>query len=397
MTGRARFVADVLVVGGGPAGATAASLLSREGFEVLLLEKRPRGGQKVCGEFLSSEGVGVLERLGVLDALKGRGAVPIRLARIHPPSGEPCRLLLPRGHQASGLGLSRALLDETLISCSAASGARVLRGARLTGLAREKDGWRARIRRGDRTERVRARLLLGADGRNSRVAALTELGGPPCGLGLGMQVHFRRAAEPEECVDLFLLRDGYAGLAPVESGRWCLGALLPVPPKSSDPFARLAASLSPRARPETFHDSSPDVLDRCTAFPIGVGWRSGEKPGVLLCGDAAGSVDPFSGQGIALALLGGEAAAECLRGIMRGREIASRRAYAAFLKTEVGARLSVTKPLRALLRRPRINQGLIAVMRRYPFLGERLLGLTRNAEGPYLGALPRLAARLLMR
>jgi flavin-dependent dehydrogenase len=108
-------------------------------------------------------------------------------------------------------------------------------------------------------------------------------------------------------------------------------------------------------------------------------------------------VDPFSGQGIALALLGGEAAAECLRGILQGKERSSRRAYLAFLRREIGTRLSIMAPLRLLLDRPRFHEGFVGALRRYPLLGERLVGLTRNSGGPWLGALPRFAARLLMR
>jgi len=393
---RGSEVADVLVVGGGPAGATAATLLAREGIDVLLVEKRPPGAGKVCGEFLSAEGVAVLERLGVLDALSRRGAIRVTDARIHSSCGEPFRLRLPDRAEGGGLGVSRSLLDETLLSCSAASGARLLRETRLTGLTRERHGWSARVRRGCRTEVLRARQLLGADGRNSRVATLAGLASIPAGSGLGIQIHLRRGAEPEPCVDLFLLRDGYAGLVGVESERWCLGALLPWIPGKSDPFRRLTASISCLASSQALRVAA-DPLDRCAAFPVGMGWRGDGGSGWLLCGDAAGSVDPFSGQGIALALLGGEAAAECLRGILQGKERSARRAYLAFLRREIGARLSITSPLRFLLDRPRLHDGFVGALRRYPRLGERLVGLTRNSGGPFLGALPRFAARLLIR
>jgi flavin-dependent dehydrogenase len=393
---RAAQWADVLVVGGGPAGATAATLLAREGIGVLLVEKRPRGAGKVCGEFLSSEGVAVLERLGVLDALTRRGAMRVTDARIHPSSGEPFRVRLPGLAQGGGLGVSRSLLDETLLSGSAAAGVRVLRETRLTGLTRERNGWSAQVRRGSRTEIVRARQLLGADGRNSRVATLAGLGGVPTGWGLGIQIHLRRRDEPEPCVDLFLLKEGYAGLVGVEAERWCLGALLPPVPGDSDPFSRLTAAIFSRTGSPALR-ASPDPLDRCAAFPVATGWRGCGGPGWLLCGDAAGSVDPFSGQGIALALLGGEAAAECLRGILQGKERSSRRAYLAFLRREIGTRLSIMAPLRLLLDRPRLHEGFVGALRRYPLLGERLVGLTRNSGGPWLGALPRFAARLLMR
>lgn len=393
---RASEVADVLVVGGGPAGATAATLLARQGIDVLLVEKRPSGAGKVCGEFLSSEGVAVLERLGVLDALTRQGAIRVTDARIHPSRGEPFRVRLPSRAEGGGLGVSRRLLDQTLLSLSASSGARLMRATRLTGLTRERHGWSARVRRGRRTEVVRARQLLGADGRNSRVAMLAGLGSFPAGSGLGIQIHLRRSTEPEPCVDLFLLRGGYAGLVGVESERWCLGALLPSVPGESDPFRRLTASIASVASSQALR-AAADPLDRCAAFPVGMGWRGGGGPGWLLCGDAAGSVDPFSGQGIALALLGGEAAAECLRRILQGQEPSARRAYLAFLRKEIGTRLSITASLRFVLDRPRLHDGFVGALRRYPLFGERVVGLTRNSGGPWLGALPRFAARLLMR
>ena len=394
MSGREEI--EILVVGGGPAGATAALLLARSGIEVCLVERRREYQGKVCGEFVSAEGVAVLRRLGILERLLSRGALPITHTRIHSASGDAFDSTLPRSAGEGGIGISRRLLDEALLADAAAAGARIFRGARLSGLSRVASRWVARVHREGSTATLSARVVLGAGGRNSKVAELAGLAGTLPNVGMGLQNHFLRLSPSDERVNLFLLRGGYAGLAPVEQGRWCLGALL-FRSAAANPFTDLTASLATTSGARAILASLGDRLDQGATHPIRIGMRRPTTTGLLLAGDAAGSVDPFSGQGIALALMGGEAAAESILGILRGRESPARLGYRDFLRREVGSRLMVTALLRRILERPGLAQACVSAFRRHPILASRLVGLTRNSGGPFLGPLPRLAARFLLK
>ena len=390
--------AEFLVVGGGPAGAAAALLLAREGREVVLLEARTEGQGKVCGEFVSAEGVAVLRRLGVLDRLLSAGAVPISRVRIHAASGQAFDSSLPSADDCIGLGASRCLLDETLLSAACASGVSVLRGARLTELSSTGGhGWVARAGRRGTVLTLRGRWLLGADGRNSRVAELSGLGGRFSAAGVGLQLHTRRPSAPPDCVELRLFAGGYAGLAAIEGNRWCLGALLDPREARRDPFRLLLDLLLPEPHGGEISEPHGQMLDHSAAYPVRMGTRRATSAGLILVGDAAGTVDPYSGQGIALALLGSEAAAEAALGCSKGLEGAAYRSYASFLRKEVGARLAVTALLRPLVGRQALAGRLVGSLSRHPGLGRRLVGLTRRSGGFPLNAACLLAARIASR
>ena len=384
--------AEFLVAGGGPAGSTAALLLAREGREVLLVEKRREKQAKVCGEFVSAEGVAVLRRLGVLETLLASGAVTISRTCVHATSGERFDSSLPESGGQSGLGVSRRLLDETLLGFAERAGVRILRGARLVGLSFEGSRWVARILVDGNSISVSAPTILGADGRNSQVAAFAGVEGSFASPGIGLQVHLRRRVEPPDRVELLLLKEGYAGLAPVESDRWCLGALLPAPAASENPSRRLLSSLAGHPTVGKLLEGPDSVLDHTAAYPVRVGWRGETPPGLFLLGDAAGFLDPFSGQGLALALLGGEAGA---RAAWDPRPAQAARGYRRFLARELAPRMVVAASLRRLLARPRTADHLIRIFRRHPGLGRRVVGMTRIAGSQALGALPRLAGKFL--
>ena len=129
---------DVLVVGGGPAGATLAALADSRGADVMVIERARFPRDKVCGEFLSAEGCGVVERLGLLDELLGRGCVRIGACRITGRRGGQLDADLPDLGRfgREGLGVSRALLDPLLLDLARDRGARVRQ--RKTVLARHR-------------------------------------------------------------------------------------------------------------------------------------------------------------------------------------------------------------------------------------------------------------------
>src|SRR5437588_2582093 len=165
---------DAVIVGASLAGSATAIMLAREGARVALVEQRPDPSayKKICSHYIQSSAVGTLERLGLLEPMMSAGAVRSRVRLgtpwgwIEPPSA-------PR--VPSGVNLRRELLDPLIRETAAGTpGVELCLGHTVTELLREGDvvcGALARDSAG-RELRLRATLLVGADGRGSRVAKL---------------------------------------------------------------------------------------------------------------------------------------------------------------------------------------------------------------------------------
>jgi flavin-dependent dehydrogenase len=328
----ARF--DLVVSGGGLAGSTLAALAARRGARVLVLERGSLPRDKVCGEFLSAEGCAVLARLGLAEGLRAAGGVPVSRWLVGTAGRRPLEGPLPRtgAGDGTGLGVSRSLLDGSVLDHARREGAIVLErhegveprteGSRVDGLLVRERGRRAR------THTFLAPLVVAADGRRSALARRLhpELCDPRRGgarAWFGLAAHL--ALDPrllEGRVELHLFDGGYAGLVGVEGGRLNLCALV-----------RVSALRACGGRPERLLRerilANPLVRARVGDAPPVAGWRSvgplrwgARRPaaaGVLFVGDAAGTIDPFSGDGMSHALRSAEMALPyALAAVQRG-------------------------------------------------------------------------------
>src|SRR3954469_17236171 len=131
---------DAIVVGGGPAGASAAIHLAARGARVLLAERERFPREKLCGEFISPECLSHFERLGVLEGMESAGGAEVTETVFYAPSGRA--LSVPSegvgGARTSALGLSRAEMDERLLRRAQEMGVEVLEESALACVLVEK-------------------------------------------------------------------------------------------------------------------------------------------------------------------------------------------------------------------------------------------------------------------
>ena len=290
-----------LIAGGGPAGAAAAIALARAGAAPLLLERTVGPRDVVCGGFLGWDALAALRRLGI-DAAH-LGARPI--GRLRLVAGERVvEAKLP--HRAAGL--SRRTLDAALLDAAAAAGATVERGRTI----RAAEGLRLRL---DDGEELEAGALFLATGKHELRGLPRPLGGRSEEAAAGLRASLPPSSALEEAlagtIELHLFEAGYAGLLLQEDGsaNLCL----------SVSRRRLAAAGSPAALLDGIFAEAPRLAGRIGGAVVepweavaGVpyGWRAaGTEPGLFRLGDQAAVIASLAGDGIAIALGSGLAAA----------------------------------------------------------------------------------------
>jgi flavin-dependent dehydrogenase len=401
--------ADAVVVGAGPAGATAALLLARAGLDVMLLDRQAFPRPKPCGDCLSAEAGRLLERLGLRAAVEA--AAPARLAgwRIVGPSGAAFSArfaeLVPAGDAAAAaLALPRARLDAALLAAARAAGAQVRTGVRVDDLL-AGGGVRGTARDGTTVE-VRARLVIGADGLRSRIARRTGASRAPGPLRkVSLTVHVTGVAGIADLGEMHLAPGLCVGLAPVGRGACNLTvvalAALHGRALAGDAWRFLVAAvdrlpaLAGRFN-EAFIEGGPPLQaagrgTRPPAPPLASG--PFDRPtgpavtdGVALVGDAAGYFDPFTGQGIYQAMAGAAMlAADALPALRRaGGPVPARalRRYALGRARMVGGARAVQRVIEAVLSRPALADAAIDRLARAPAAARRLLAVTGDLDRP---------------
>jgi flavin-dependent dehydrogenase len=295
--------ASALIVGGGPAGAAAAITLGRAGAMPMLIERASAPRDIVCGGFLGWDALAALQRLG-LDAA-ALGARPIRRLRLV-SGGRAVEAALPK----AAAGLSRRCLDEALLVVAEQAGASVLRGR----AARAING---RIVRLDGGEEIEADAVFLATGKHELRGAGREIGGRP--VSVGLRAAFAPSGETQAAlagtIELHLYDGGYAGLLLQEDGAVNL-CLTVARERMRGKTEALIAALVEEAPllGERIGGAMPAHWDAVARVPYG--WQAGgTAPGCYRLGDQAAVIASLAGDGIAIALASGVAAAHaCLKG-----------------------------------------------------------------------------------
>lgn len=346
---------DVFIVGGGPAGLAAAIAARQRGLEVVVADGGHPLIDKACGEGLMPDGLAALGRLGIQLSLAE--AYPFRGIRFV-VSSSSADALFP--NQQCGLSVRRTVLHRVMIERAVQMGAELLWNAPVSGISREG------VYVGDKF--IQARWIVGADGFNSRVrrwAGLDNPSRPP--RRYAFRRHFRVAPWTDH-MEVYW-GDGCQGYAAAVGPNQVCVALA-----SHNPYLRLRDGLRELPRlAERLASAEPVTVER-GAITGNSRLKRVWKDNIALIGDAAGTVDAITGDGLQLAFSQAIALADCLQS-------GSLAPYQAEHRRLVRRPLLMAHLMLTLDGRPRLQHRTLQAFRKHPEIFRRLLAL-------HVGALP---------
>ncbi len=310
---------EVAVVGGGPAGAAVATLLAERGRRVIVLEASPAWRWRACGVFSSPATVAALRRIGLDDATIRRAARPIPAMRVETRGGATFRLAYGDDGtlDAPAVGFDRSALDPALLELARLRGADVREGVAVRRVELATTGARLELTGPAGRATLHAAVVVGADGPRSVVARGADVvRRAPLGERIGLSFHVADADPTPHDARMVVLDDAYVGLAPVPGGRVNVGIVL------SGKRRRVLRERGRAAVVADVLESAGVAFEPCDrvagAAPLGHRVARQTGAGWLLVGDAAGFLDPFTGEGIHRAIVSAELAAAAIDAHLRG-------------------------------------------------------------------------------
>ena len=400
-------VADVLVIGGGPAGSATALRLARRGHRVMLLDRDEVRRDKPCSEYMSPETVRHLDALGVLESLDRAGGAALDGSQVYGPLGSKLVGRFARAggtpFRATGLGLARSVLDATLLSAARDAGAVVCTGVTAQELVRDRSGAIAGVRGRDMEGApldVRARVVVGADGLGSIVARRAGLHRQGRLRRIAFVAHIAGVRDLSATTEMHVGRDGYVGInaigGDIANVALVVPAHLAIAAKGDATrfFAERVARV-PGIRDRV--DVRNIVREVLVTGPFDAMSRRSTTDGALLVGDAADFFDPFTGEGICSALRGGELAAETLNEALQhdGMISAHRlRGYRAGRRRAFLGKWIVERLIGYGMLAPALFDRAIARLERRG-MGDTLIGVTGHFVSPWRVLNPVFLARMI--
>ncbi|MDH3492365.1 MAG: NAD(P)/FAD-dependent oxidoreductase [Acidobacteriota bacterium] len=384
---------QVLVIGAGVAGASLAVRLTKQGFDVLVVEKDIFPRHKLCGEFVSPECLAHFEQIGVLDSMREIGGDVIRETRFISESGRTLRV--PSEWFSNGtsgaLGISRAEMDYRLLRKAREEGAWVIEGQRVVSISTAKNrvqGVVVKDKSGERTG-IEADLIVDATGRARVAGKLVERGtgsnkGGRSTKHIAFKAHFENVRLERGVCEIYFFRGGYGGLNYVEDGlaNHCFIIETQTARQYGGDADRIVSEVI--FRNKKVRKALEGARRRFDWIAVSVekfGRQASVDPENLISiGDARAFIDPFTGSGMLMALESSELLANAIgrKDIKDAGMIKER--FDADHRRAIRQRLNVCSIIRGLAFSPRLAGFVIGAGSLSGSLLERITALTRPAR-----------------
>lgn len=335
--------AEVIVVGGGPAGASTAHFLARAGVDVLLLDRAKFPRDKTCAEYLSPQASRILSEMSVLDEIERASPAHLAGMRVRAPDGHFADGEFASTHgfrpfRDYGLAIRRTILDAIVLDGARAAGARVRELARVTDVIKDRAGRVGGVTvigTDGKLCSLTSKLVVGADGLRSVV-------GKRLGLThtsrffpkrLALVTHYRKVRNVGALGEMHVDHGGYFGIVDVGGGLMNVAVVVPMSRAREIGEGRnefLEQWIASRPHLAERFVGAERVEDVRATGPFATESRPAWAPGAALVGDAADFFDPFTGEGMYAALRGGEMLAPFMVEALRGARRDENKALAAY-------------------------------------------------------------------
>jgi len=382
---------DIVVIGGGPAGASAALFLEKKGYRVALLDQAFFPRDKVCGEFISPAADDIFSDLGILESIEALN--PMRLCGVVISANENSCLQVDYpntvdGRTMTSLSVERSILDDLMINQVRNSNIQLMEGFKVTDLLFD-EGNVCGVKGHDEIKKkfsIKAKIVIDGGGRNSISLRRLNLRKSSTGEGkIALAAHWEGVKELRSYCYMHISHPGYTGIAPVGHNR--ANVVLVVDRSHLIGFNVeqffIKTVLGNRLRKRILGGGTPVEKIR-TVDSLAYSVKKINCGGLLLVGDATGFIDPFTGEGIYLSLRSSQLAVGVVKNAFDKFDFSSRQLqrYDRIRKKEFRRKNILSKLLQCLIYKPYLCDRVVETLTTQKELSGLLIGVI----GDYLPA-----------
>ena len=371
MSGNSTY--DVVIIGGGLAGLSAAILLARKRHKVLVLEKEAYPKHKVCGEYISMESKPFLERLGL--PISDMHLPVISKLQVTDTSGNEVNAPLPQG----GFGISRYKLDAALAALAENEGAVILTKTKAENVQWQNGSFCVTAK----DQSFIARVVLGTWGKRSNIDVKWQrpfLNETRKALNNYIAVKYHIIYPwPSDVVGLHNFKDGYCGVSQIEEGKTCMcylttAAALHNSANDIKKFERETVMKNPSLH-RIFTGARFLYESPVTISQVSFGKKAQVEEHVLLLGDAAGMITPLCGNGMSMAFHAAKIAADVSDEFLSERITRDEmeKTYIAAWKKTFSSRISLGRFVQGNFGKEHITSMFLRTANAFPFFRKALI------------------------
>lgn len=367
---------DIIIIGGGLAGLSAAILLGRKGYDVLVLEKESYPKHKVCGEYISMESEPFLQHLGI--PVSEMRLPAIDMLQITDARGNELIARLPQG----GFGISRYQLDAALAEIAQKAGVTLLTKTRADDVQWQDDSFMVTAKE----QKFTAKVVCGAWGKRSNIdikwqRSFLKQKNNALNNYVGIKYHIFHPW-PRNYVGLHNFSNGYCGISPVEDDKCCLCYLTTAAnlQQSGNDIQTMEQKIVMK-NPWLYRifNEAEFLYDTPLAISqISFQKKEAVQNHVLLMGDASGMITPLCGNGMSMAFHAAKLAADDIDGFLQSRFTRSQMEanYTAAWNTNFSNRTSLGRIVQNNFGKDLMTSLFLKTFKLLPFLQKPLISAT---------------------